>query len=68
MLQNQSLRLGEIQEIECQQLRDRLQYELDMLMAYQSKIRMQDQAQRDREQKEAEDRVSVGRLLYWRTS
>lgn len=63
MLQKQSLRLDESQEIECQQLKDRLQYELEILMAYQSKNRMQAQAQRDRERKELEDRVSVRRAL-----
>lgn len=63
MLQKQSLRLDESQEIECQNLKDRLQYELDILMAYQSKNRMQAQAQRDRERKELEDRVSVRRSL-----
>lgn len=63
MLQKQSLRLDESQEIECQQLKDRLQYELEILMAYQSKNRMQAQAQRDRERKELEDRVSVRRSL-----
>lgn len=61
MLQKQSLRLDESQEIECQQLKDRLQYELEILMAYQSKNRMQAQAQRDRERKELEDRVSLRR-------
>lgn len=63
MLQKQSLRLDESQEIECQQLRDRLQYELEILMAYQSKNRMQAQAQRDRERKELEDRVNIRRTL-----
>lgn len=63
MLQKQSLRLDESQEIECQQLKDRLQYELEILMAYQSKNRMQAQAQRDRERKELEDRVNVRRAL-----
>ncbi|XP_058062401.1 serine/threonine-protein kinase Tao [Anopheles bellator] len=63
MLQKQSLRLDESQEVECHQLRDRLQYELDILTAYQSKNRMQAQAQRDRERKELEDRVSVRRAL-----
>lgn len=63
MLQKQSLRLDESQEVECHQLKDRLQYELDILTAYQSKNRMQAQAQRDRERKELEDRVSVRRAL-----
>lgn len=63
MLQKQSLRLDESQEIECQNLKDRLQYEYEILLAYQSKNRMQAQAQRDRERKELEDRVSVRRSL-----
>jgi thousand and one amino acid protein kinase len=63
MLQKQSLRLDESQEVECHQLRDRLQYELEILTAYQSKNRMQAQAQRDRERKELEDRVNVRRAL-----
>lgn len=63
MLQKQSLRLDESQEMEGQQLRDRLQYELEILMAYQSKNRINAQTQRDRERKELVDRVSVRRAL-----
>lgn len=63
MLQKQSLRLDESQEGECHQLKDRLQYELNILTAYQDKNRMQAQSQRDRERKELEDRVSVRRAL-----
>lgn len=63
MLQKQSLRLDESQELECNQLKDRLQYELDILTAYQNKNRMQAQAQRDRERKELEDRVNVRKAL-----
>lgn len=63
MLQKQSLRLDESQEGECAQLRDRLQYELSILTAYQEKNRLQAQAQRDRERKELEERVSVRRAL-----
>lgn len=63
MLQKQSLRLDESQEIEGQQLRDRLQYELEILTAYQSKNRMNAQTQRDRERKQLDDRVSVRRAL-----
>ena len=55
--------MDESQENECQQLKECLQYELEILMAYQSKNRMQAQAQRDRERKELEDRVSVRRSL-----
>lgn len=63
MLQKQSLRLDESQEGECAQLRDRLQYELNILTAYQEKNRLQAQTQRDRERKELEERVSVRRAL-----
>jgi thousand and one amino acid protein kinase len=55
--------LDESQEVECQQLKERLHYELEILMAYQSKNKMQAEAQRNRERKELEDRVSVRRAL-----
>lgn len=63
MLQKQSLHLDESQEFECQKLKNRLQYEMDVLMAYQKKNRMQSQTQRERERKELEERVSVRRAL-----
>ncbi|XP_046387066.1 serine/threonine-protein kinase Tao isoform X2 [Ischnura elegans] len=63
MLQKQSIRLDESQEVECHQLKERLHYELEILMAYQSKNKMQAEAQRNRERKELEDRVSVRRAL-----
>lgn len=63
MLQKQSLRLDESQEKEGLQLKEKLDYELEILMAYQSKNRAQAQAQRDRERKELEDRVNVRRAL-----
>lgn len=63
MLQKQSLRLDESQELECNQLKERLHYELEILTAYQNKNRMQAQAQRDRERKELEDRVNVRKAL-----
>lgn len=63
MFQKQTLRLDESQEIECIQLKDKLKYELEVLIAYQSKNRMQAQTQRDRERKELEDRVNVRRAL-----
>lgn len=63
MLQKQSLRLDESQLIEGQQLRDRLQYELDILIAYQNKNRLNAKTQRDREVKELYDRVNVRRAL-----
>lgn len=63
MLQKQCIRLDESQEIEAQQMKERLHYELEILMAYQSKNKMQAQAQRDRERRELEERVSVRRAL-----
>ncbi|XP_077288263.1 serine/threonine-protein kinase Tao [Arctopsyche grandis] len=63
MLQKQTVRLDESQMSECHQLKDRLQYELDILMAYQSKNKMQAEAQRNRERRELEERVSVRRAL-----
>jgi len=44
-------------------LQERLNYELEILMAYQSKNKMQAEAQRNRERRELEDRVSVRRAL-----
>jgi thousand and one amino acid protein kinase len=59
----QQIRLDESQEVQCQNLKERLHYELEILMAYQSKNKMQAEAQRNRERKELEDRVSVRRAL-----
>lgn len=44
-------------------LQEKLNRELEILMAYQSKNKMQAEAQRDREKRELEDRVSVRRAL-----
>ncbi|XP_074593918.1 serine/threonine-protein kinase Tao [Brevipalpus obovatus] len=63
MLQKQSLRLDESQETEARQLKDHLQQELELLIAFQSKIRMQTEAQRNREKRELEERVSHRRAL-----
>jgi thousand and one amino acid protein kinase len=49
--------------MECQQLKMQLEHELDMLTAYQSKSKMQAEAQRNRERRELEDRVAVRRAL-----
>lgn len=57
------LRLDEAQEAECQALRVQLQQELELLNAYQSKIKMQTEAQQERERKELEQRVSLRRAL-----
>ncbi|XP_062408079.1 serine/threonine-protein kinase TAO1 [Sardina pilchardus] len=63
MLSTQALRLDEAQEGECQVLRMQLQQELELLNAYQSKIKMQTDAQQERERKELEQRVSLRRAL-----
>ncbi|RWS13556.1 serine/threonine protein kinase TAO1-like protein [Dinothrombium tinctorium] len=63
MLQKQSIRLDESQELEARQLKEQLQQELELLIAFQSKIRMQAEAQRNRERRELEERVSVRRAL-----
>ncbi|MED6245170.1 Serine/threonine-protein kinase TAO1 [Ataeniobius toweri] len=63
MLSTQALRLDEAQEGECQVLRMQLQQELELLNAYQSKIKMQTEAQHDKERKDLEQRVSLRRAL-----
>ncbi|KAL6115963.1 taok1 [Pungitius sinensis] len=63
MLSTQALRLDETQEAQCQGLRMQLQKELELLNAYQSKIKMQSDAQHDRERKDLEQRVSIRRAL-----
>uniref|UniRef100_A0A3Q3N4V3 non-specific serine/threonine protein kinase n=1 Tax=Labrus bergylta TaxID=56723 RepID=A0A3Q3N4V3_9LABR len=63
MLSTQALRLDETQESQCQALRMQLQQELELLNAYQSKIKMQTDAQHEREKKDLEQRVSIRRAL-----
>ncbi|AWO98876.1 putative serine/threonine-protein kinase TAO1-like isoform 4 [Scophthalmus maximus] len=63
MLSTQALRLDETQEAQCQALRMQLQQELELLNAYQSKIKMQTDAQHEREKKDLEQRVSLRRAL-----
>ncbi len=55
--------MDESQEVEAQVMRDKLQRELEILMAYQSKSKMTAEAQRNRERAELEERVSVRRAL-----
>ena len=57
------IRLDESQEQEANLLSDRLQRELEILTAYQSKSRMAADSQRQRERRELEERVSVRRAL-----
>ncbi|XP_039864672.1 serine/threonine-protein kinase TAO1 [Simochromis diagramma] len=63
MLSTQALRLDETQEAQYQSLRMQLQQELELLNAYQSKIKMQTDAQHEREKKDLEQRVSLRRAL-----
>uniref|UniRef100_A0A8B9R650 non-specific serine/threonine protein kinase n=1 Tax=Astyanax mexicanus TaxID=7994 RepID=A0A8B9R650_ASTMX len=63
MLSTQALRLDETQEAEYQVLRMQLQQELELLNAYQSKIKMHTDTQHDREVKDLEQRVSIRRAL-----
>lgn len=63
MLSTQALRLDETQEAQCQALKMQLQQELELLNAYQSKIKMQTDSQHDREKKDLEQRVSLRRAL-----
>ncbi|XP_038151171.1 serine/threonine-protein kinase TAO2 isoform X1 [Cyprinodon tularosa] len=57
------LRLDETQEAEYQGLRMQLQQELELLNAYQSKIKIHTDGQHEREAKELEQRVSIRRAL-----
>merc|ERR1719245_1673610 len=63
MLQKQSIRMDESQEREASELIERLQHELEILTAYQSKSKMAAEAQRTRERAELEERVAVRRTL-----
>ncbi|KAF6737308.1 Serine/threonine-protein kinase TAO2 [Oryzias melastigma] len=57
------LRLNETQEAEEQVLNMQLQQELELLNAYQSKIKMHTDTQHEREIKDLEQRVSIRRAL-----
>lgn len=57
------IRLDANQEAEAKDLKKRLQQELELLQAYQSKIRMQTDSQHQREKKQLEERVSLRRAL-----
>uniref|UniRef100_A0A8C2INW7 Serine/threonine-protein kinase TAO3 n=1 Tax=Cyprinus carpio TaxID=7962 RepID=A0A8C2INW7_CYPCA len=61
MMASQALRLDEAQEAECQALRQQLQQEMELLNAYQSKIKIQTEAQHEREQQKLEQKVSLRR-------
>ncbi|XP_060699695.1 serine/threonine-protein kinase TAO3 isoform X2 [Hemiscyllium ocellatum] len=61
MMASQALRLDEAQEAECQGLKHQLQQEMELLNAYQSKIKMQTEAQHEREFQKLEQLVSMRR-------
>ncbi|CAO2583316.1 Serine/threonine-protein kinase TAO2 [Lemmus lemmus] len=63
MLSSQALRLDETQEAEFQALRQQLQQELELLNAYQSKIKIRTESQHERELRELEQRVALRRAL-----
>ncbi|KAF7659547.1 hypothetical protein LDENG_00295970 [Lucifuga dentata] len=63
MLSTQALRLDETQEAEYKVLRMQLQQELELLNAYQSKIKIHTDSQHEREVKDLEQRVSIRRAL-----
>lgn len=63
MFQSQSYKLDESQIIECQRTNEMLEYELEVLTAYQNKNKKQAQEQRDRERRELENRVAVRRSV-----
>uniref|UniRef100_A0A8C8HRS4 non-specific serine/threonine protein kinase n=1 Tax=Oncorhynchus tshawytscha TaxID=74940 RepID=A0A8C8HRS4_ONCTS len=63
MLSTQALRLDETQEAEYQVLRMQLQQELELLNAYQSKIKIHTDSQHEREANDLEQRVSIRRAL-----
>ncbi|XP_013085302.1 serine/threonine-protein kinase TAO1-like isoform X2 [Biomphalaria glabrata] len=63
MLQQQNVRLDETQLADANELKNRLQQELELLIAYQSKLKMQAEAQHQRERKLLEERVSLRRAL-----
>ncbi|XP_061134265.1 serine/threonine-protein kinase TAO3 isoform X3 [Syngnathus typhle] len=61
MMASQALRLDESQEAECQALQQQLQQELELLNAYQSKIKTRTDAQHQRERHKLQQKVSLRR-------
>ena len=57
------IRMDESQEREATSLAERLQHELEILTAYQSKSKMAGESQRGRERQELEERVNVRQTL-----
>lgn len=66
MLQKQSIKLDETQEMEVRQLKDQLQQELDILISFQTKTKMQADAQRNRETQVLEERVATRKQMLER--
>lgn len=66
MLQKQSIKLDETQEMEVRQLKEQLQQELDSLISFQNKIKLQVDAQRNRERQDLEDRVATRKQMLER--
>lgn len=63
MLQKQSIKLDETQEMELRQLKEHLQQELDSLISFQNKIKLQADSQRIRERQELEDRIATRKQM-----
>ncbi|XP_014666654.1 PREDICTED: serine/threonine-protein kinase TAO1-like isoform X2 [Priapulus caudatus] len=63
MLQTQTVKLDEAQLVEVRVLKEKLSQEMELLLAYQSKVKMQLEAQHQRERRELEERVSTRRAL-----
>ena len=59
----EQVRLDETQMADANELRGRLQQELELLIAYQSKIKMHGEAQHQREREILEERVSIRRAV-----
>ena len=57
------MRLDDSQETEAHELKLRLQQELELLMAYQSKIKMQTDSQHQRERRQLDEKVSLRRAV-----
>ena len=57
------VKLDAAQVSEAQKLKSRLHQELELLMAYQSKIKMNLEQQHKREKKQLQERVSLRRAL-----
>ncbi|XP_074640304.1 serine/threonine-protein kinase TAO1-B-like isoform X2 [Tubulanus polymorphus] len=67
MFQQQNIKQDETQMSEISDLKNHLQQEMELLMAYQSKVKIQTEAQHQREKKQLEERVSLRRALLEQT-